>query len=199
MRSRAMGRPRAILVQGESVQPAAGEPSVRLTLVQALPKGDKMEQIVQKGTETGVSLFVPVRSERVVVEYTGQKAESRLDRWQRIAHEAAKQARRGRRPRIAAIASLAEAVRTRAREESTLVLWEGASLPIKEVLREIARAGGERAVTLVVGPEGGFSEAEARAMEAAGGRLVSLGPRILRTETAGPVAAALALYELETE
>lgn len=201
----------SVTVRGFSVGAAPGEPRTALTLVQALPKGDKMDEIVQKGTETGVSLFVPAVSERVIVEYTGGKEERRLERWRRIAHEAAKQARRGKVPRVAPITQLVDSVRSCASKGPVLVLWEGASRPIKSELRRIAEEtdrnasrdlppDGERpGLALVVGPEGGFSEDEAREMERLGGRLVTLGPRILRTETAGPVAAAIVLYELEMD
>lgn len=186
----------AIGVEGAVVRPAAGEPDVFVKLIQALPKGEKMDVIVQKGTEIGVSRFVPVLSERVVVEYTVEKAQRRKERWQRIAREAAKQARRGRRPEVDSVVGLLEAVGACAGEEEIIVLWEGASASFKSVLQEVKARGAAR-IAVVVGPEGGFSEREAREMERLGGRLATLGPRILRTETAGPVACALVLYELE--
>lgn len=191
------GRDRlTVRIVGATARHSRGEPGVHVTLIQALPKGDKMDVIVQKGTETGVSRFVPVVSERVVVEYTGEKSERRRARWQRIAHEAAKQSRRGRRPVVEGVVDLLEAVEASAKEAALFVLWEGSTAPIKSALQQLA--GSERSrVSLVVGPEGGFSEREAHEMERRGGRLVSLGPRILRTETAGPVACALVLYELD--
>src|SRR5690606_37789281 len=141
----------SVRVEGSVVRPAAGEPRVAVTLIQALPKGDKMDTIVQKGTETGVARFVPARSERVVVEYTGAKAEQRRARWQKIANEAAKQARRGRRPVVEPVAELLDAVAAR-RGEEVLVLWEQAETPLKSVLREL-RSRGSRRVALVVGAE----------------------------------------------
>lgn len=216
----------SVVVRGDTLVPAPGEPRFGLTLVQALPKGDKMDHIVQKGTETGVTHFVPVVSERVVVEYSERKIQARLERWRRIAQEAAKQAKRGRRPSVAPVTKLGAALEAASLQGPVLVLWEGATRPIKEALRVIEKeqlglgkpsprelnqrelgesnpgeretGSGSPTLTLVIGPEGGFSQDEAQMMEALGGRLVSLGPRILRTETAGPVAAALTLYQLET-
>lgn len=215
------GKAPRVTVRGFSIRVATGEPQTVLTLVQALPKGDKMDEIVQKGTEVGISRFVPAISRRVIVDYAKGKAERRRERWRRIAYEAAKQARRGIRPEVAPIAPLADAVRSCAAMGPVLILWEGASRPIKAELQRVgAEMAGLRAdrddrgaftsrmdlgekerpaLTLVVGPEGGFAEEEAREMERLGGRLVSLGPRILRTETAGPVAATMVLYELELD
>jgi len=186
----------ALRVRGSSIRPSSGEPKIHVTLIQALAKGEKMDLVIQKGTEVGVSCFLPVLSERVVIDCSPDKLGRRRERWERIAQEAAKQARRGRRPKVEEVGSLVQAVSDSAREGPVLVLWEGAEKPIKSVLKELATSFVER-IALVVGPEGGFSEREARQMEDLGGRLVSLGPRILRTETAGPVAGALVLYELE--
>lgn len=188
-------KPPRFWVQGETIEPAAGEPPFRVCLVQALPKGDKMDLVVQKGTEVGITHFAPALSERVVVEYDPRKAEARRARWQRIAQEAAKQGGRGRRPQVAAIRPVLQCL-VDLKDELILVLWEQAETPIKKVLREENRQG-IGGVALVVGPEGGFSAREVEAMEALGARAVSLGPRILRTETAGPVAAAIVLYEWE--
>lgn len=191
----AQGKSPRFWVHGDKISPAAGEPPFRLQLVQALPKGDKMDLVVQKGTEVGVTRFAPALSERVVVEYNRQKAEARRARWQRIAKESAKQAGRGKCPYVAEIRPIDECLADR-KDEPVLILWERATTPIKAVLAELGpkRPSG---ITLVIGPEGGLSEREVCAMEALGGLCVSIGPRILRTETAGLIAAAMILYEWE--
>ncbi|MBI4492538.1 MAG: 16S rRNA (uracil(1498)-N(3))-methyltransferase [Chloroflexi bacterium] len=172
-------------------RPAWGEPTTHVTLYQALVPREKLELVLQKGTEIGVSAFVPVATERSLAR--GPLSPERLERWRAIVREAAEQARRGRVPELAQALPLPQALAAADRAALGLFAWERSARPLAEVLhagRPLARA-----VHLWVGPEGGFSEAEARQAEAAGLVSVSLGPRILRTETAGLVLAALVLFE----
>jgi 16S rRNA (uracil1498-N3)-methyltransferase len=156
-----------------------------LRLLQALPKGDKFELVLQKGTELGVTIFQPLRSGR-----TEARAESgRQSRWERIVSEAARQSRRPLRPSLEPVRPLAEALATVA-EPLRLVLWEASARPLAEVLPAEPPAG----VALLVGPEGGFAADEVAAVEAAGFVAVHLGPRILRTETAGLAVSAVLQY-----
>lgn len=177
------------------------EPDLFVHLVQGIPKGDKLEYVLQKGTEVGVSAFWPVWTERVLVLFGGDKAEARRARWQRIAAEAAKQSRRAILPAVSAPAGLFDVARElREGGVELLVLWERATTPLREALRSLGRRGARDArpaVALVVGPEGGLTPQEVEGLEALGARCATLGPRILRSETAGPVAAALVLYEFE--
>jgi 16S rRNA (uracil1498-N3)-methyltransferase len=160
-------------------------PACAITLLQAPPRGERMDLIVQKTTELGVARIVPVHSERVQVRPSAHQRA----RWQIIAQEAARQSGRAEVPEIGDFADLEAALaKTAALAGARYVLWEGEqsqSLPT-------ALATGPRAVVLLVGPEGGFSEAEVACVGRAGFVAASLGPRILRAETAAIVAVALA-------
>ena len=181
----------AARVTGEDA--AGGEPDVTVVLVQGLGKGDKMDFVVQKATEIGVKGIVPLVTERVVVKLTEAKARRRRERWQKIAVEAAQQSMRLAVPEVAPVQRLNEFLRSLPPETTAFFLWEEEhTRTLKEELRAREQAG---AVYLLVGPEGGFTSREAAAARAAGAVPVSLGPRLLRTETAGVVAAALVLYE----
>lgn len=183
--------PRMIATASESYL-SVGEPPFDVTLIQALPKGEKMDQIVQKATEVGVTRIRPVFSDRVIVRYPGERAKRRLQRWRKIVFEAAKQSGRGRVPEIDAPSDLRFAVEAELAANASIVMfWEASSTPLKQVVSEI-----QGPIALIVGPEGGFTEREVEGVLALGGREASLGPRILRTETAGPVACALLLYAL---
>jgi len=170
--------------------PAGGEAPFHLTLFQGLPKGHKLDEIIQKGTEVGISAFVPFQSSRAVATVRG-KEDKKRERWQRIAYEAAKQSKRGIIPLVGTpLTSLSAVLDRFADYDLILLAYEGEREgSLKQIL---AGAGPERPerIALIVGPEGGFSPEEAAACTAAGAVSVSLGIRILRTETAGVVMAA---------
>ncbi|GAW93448.1 16S rRNA (uracil(1498)-N(3))-methyltransferase [Calderihabitans maritimus] len=179
-------------------EPCSTEPPVRVVLVQGIGKGNKLDLVIQKGTELGVARFYPLQSERTVVKLAAEKAEDRRKRWQRIALEAAKQSRRAIVPEVEPVLPLPEILRQIPEACLKLVLWEEeTSRGLKEAMRDFkvnyGRVPGE--VFLFVGPEGGFSLDEVQQMKESGVIPVSLGPRILRTETAGLVAATVVLYE----
>jgi 16S rRNA (uracil1498-N3)-methyltransferase len=166
---------------------AAGEPRVHLTLYQALLKGEKFDFVLQKGTEVGVSRFVPLLTERCVVQT------ARPDRWKKIIREAAEQSRRGKLPELVERPlRLSEALDRLEKGQRTFMAWEEEAAWSFHQL-----PGGLTELAILIGPEGGFSKNEAAQALAAGVQTVSLGKRILRAETAGPIAAALALYQLE--
>ncbi|HWI55367.1 MAG TPA: 16S rRNA (uracil(1498)-N(3))-methyltransferase [Desulfobacteria bacterium] len=170
------------------------EPPVKVTLYQGLPKGDKMELIIQKSTEIGVSRIVPMICERTVVKLDDKKASERRVRWQRVAEEAAKQSRRTAVPEVAEPIRFDMVARELKDEALAIMPWEEQkSGSIKHLLQSSL---GKRDVAILIGPEGGFSPKEAEKAKEAGIQLVTLGPRIMRTETAGIVTAALVLYEL---
>lgn len=173
-----------------SQRPAPGEPATRVTLYQALVPREKFELVLQKGTEVGVSAFVPVVTERSLVREPLKS--TRLERSQSILREAAEQSRRGRVPALAQAATLAETLAAPDADALNLFAWERATPSLSQALGGSLQRGAR--VNLWIGPEGGFSEAEADRATASGCQLISLGPRILRTETAGPVLAALVLY-----
>jgi 16S rRNA (uracil1498-N3)-methyltransferase len=163
-----------------------------ITVVQAIPKSDKMDFIVQKCTELGVMRIVPVISDRTVVKLTPKKESSRRERWQRIACEAAKQCGRTVIPEISEVSPFRSALNGLESCELALIPWEGErTTRIGSVLKR-AKA---RSVAVYIGPEGGFSVDEVKMAVQCGVIPVSLGPRILRTETAGIVASTIILYE----
>ncbi|HLN65041.1 MAG TPA: 16S rRNA (uracil(1498)-N(3))-methyltransferase [Symbiobacteriaceae bacterium] len=176
-----------------SSTPAGGEPPVKITLFQGLAKGEKMETVIQHGTELGICAFVPVATARAVVKLEPKKAVERVERWQRIAREASEQSRRGAVPAVAPVASWKEATARVGQFDLALVPWEEGGEPLREVL---ASAPGARTVAVFIGPEGGLSPEEVALAKERGARPVTLGPRILRTETAGLAAAAAILYAL---
>ena len=178
---------------------AAGEPAVHITLYQAVLKGERFTWVLQKGTEVGVSRFVPLVCERNVV---GDLAaiEGRRVRWERIIREAAEQSGRARLPELMpaqlfrTVAKLIASEASRA-APSPLIAWEGErSASLRQALAGRNLGAGSR-IELFVGPEGGFTDHEIDLARRSGITSFSLGPRILRAETAGPVVAALILYE----
>lgn len=172
--------------------PCRREPPLPVVLYQGVAKGEKMDLVVQKATEIGVTTLVPVLTERVVVRLDAAKGEQRRERWQRIAREAAKQAGRGRVPLVEKLHTWPEAVaRAAAEGYPAVVLWEKAERGLKEFIAARPRPAG---VSLFIGPEGGLAEAEVELARQQGFAVARLGPRILRTETAGTVAAALFLF-----
>lgn len=173
----------AVRLRAEAESEAAELPA-ELVLYQGLPKGDKMEWIIQKAVELGAAAVVPVVTARSVVRLEG-KAERRRERWQRIADEAAGQCGRGILPQVAAPLTLGEAMPALSAQQA-IVLYEGGGRPLRELIAPDCRR-----LSLLVGPEGGFDPAEIDRLQAAGGRCATLGRRILRCETA-PVAALAA-------
>lgn len=175
--------------------PTAAEPSLRVTLYQGLPKGDKLEWIIQKAVELGAAEIVPVETARSIARLDGgagkkaEKAGKKRERWQKIAAEAAGQSGRGVIPPVTGPLRFAEAV-ARLAEEETIVFYEGGGEP----LRELAPAGPGR-LSVFIGPEGGFAPEEIEQLQNAGARVATLGKRILRCETA-PLAALAALMLL---
>ena len=167
------------------------EPPVRVTVYQGVPKADKLDLIVQKLTELGAARLTPVKLERCVVKLNARDGQKRLERLERIAREAAKQCNRGRAPAVDAPIGWAELLERLPKHELVLAPWEEAAG--RRMKDAFAEAPGARDIAVVIGPEGGMTPAEVAAMEAAGARTVTLGPRILRTETAAVTAAALAM------
>ncbi|MGE5485610.1 MAG: 16S rRNA (uracil(1498)-N(3))-methyltransferase [Ignavibacteriales bacterium] len=183
-------------VTGES--PEWPEPLCRVTLYQSLPKADKMDLVVQKCTEVGVKAIVPVLSERSVIrldgERTSARSAARVERWRRIARESAEQSGRRVIPRIEEITPLESC--HPAPGALFLIMWEAES-PDETGVRLKDALPSERSaadVAILVGPEGGLTADEVRRLVSRGAVSVSLGPRILRTETAGMIAAALVLH-----
>ena len=173
-------------------------PPLRLTLVQALAKGGRDEQAVETVTEVGAELVLPWQSERCVSVWQGAKQAKGRQRWQATALQAAKQARRARVPEGEEVRDTRELVdwvgKTIQNGGVVLVLHEEAGTPIStamESMRLPAPGAAPLVLAVVVGPEGGISPEETAALEAAGAMTVRLGPHVMRTASAGPVALAV--------
>jgi 16S rRNA (uracil1498-N3)-methyltransferase len=168
---------------------------VKVTLAQALPKGKCMDQIVRKSTELGVARVVPLETERCVSRLNGDKAEQRLQRWRKIAAEAAKQCSRMTIPEIKPLQTLPEFLLNGTARGLKLMLYEEEK---RVGLRHIL-SGDKKAdtVNLLVGAEGGFSPEEVENARRSGYTTVSMGPRILRTDTASLALLSVVMYELE--
>ncbi len=160
---------------------------VEVTLLQGVARGPKMDLIVRMGTELGLSAIVPVLTVRSVAD----PGPARLARWQRVAQEAARQCGRGDLPEIHPAADLATGLETLGPVDLFVIPWEEEVRPIGEAIAGTAFTS----AAVLIGPEGGLAPSEVAAARAAGGQTVSLGPLILRTETAGLVTAAMLLYE----
>ena len=171
---------------------SAGEPACKITLYQALLKGSSFEVVLQKCTEIGVSSFVPVVCDRCVAVSPGS---SRVDRWRKVILEAAQQSRRGKLALLHPAAQFQQACESAG--GVSVLLWEGEeSRGFKGVLRELLASGPPDEVNIFVGPEGGFTSEEVDIARGCGIAVAGMGHRILRAQTAGLVAAAIAFYEL---
>lgn len=170
---------------------APSEPVHRVTLLQGLPKAGKMELILQKGVELGAAAFVPLLCERCVVQ-PDKEFDKRLLRYRRVCEEAAKQSGRGVIPEVLPLVRLSAF--DPAPYDNVLVAYEDER---ETSLKSVLRAGVGRRIAVLIGPEGGFAKAEIERLGGLGAVSVSLGRRILRTETAGMALLAQLLYELE--
>lgn len=168
----------------------------RVYLFQGLPKADKMELIIQKAVELGVYKIIPVASNRCVVKLDDKKAKSKVRRWQQIAESAAKQSKRGIIPKVGEVMNFAQAVEFAGELDIKLIPYELAEGMdrTKEIINGL-RAG--QSVAVFIGPEGGFEEKEVACAMDAGIEPITLGRRILRTETAGFTVLAWIMYQLE--
>lgn len=167
----------------------------KITLFQGLPKGDKIDFILQKNTEIGVTKFVPVITERTIVKLSDKKAKKRLKRWAKIVKEASKQCMRIDIPKVKQPISFNKAVSYFKDYDLVLIPWEQEKkVSVRKTIENLDKSITNIAV--LIGPEGGFSVDEVELAKRFGAVPVTLGPRILRTETAGIVISSLLLYEL---
>ena len=182
----------------EDPKPSIGEPQIRVTLYQGIPKSSKMDLVIQKCVELGVYSIVPVVTARTVVDLSSPgKEQKKVARWQKIAEEAAKQSGRGIIPNVHEPVSY-DTVMDQVSDPIKLIPWEEErNTGLREALQSIDRAGD---ISILIGPEGGFEEAEVMKAKERGWKVVTLGPRILRTETAGmAVLSAIMFYMGEME
>ncbi|MCM1160179.1 MAG: 16S rRNA (uracil(1498)-N(3))-methyltransferase [Roseburia sp.] len=169
---------------------------VKISLFQGLPKSDKMEWIIQKAVELGVYEIIPVASKRAVVKLDEKKAKSKVARWQGISEAAAKQSKRAVVPQVTLPMSFREALAYCRDMDVKLIPYELAK-DMEQTRKAIAGIGKNQSVAVFIGPEGGFAEEEIKEAKAEGMLPVTLGKRILRTETAGMCVLAFLLYQLE--
>ena len=173
-----------------SVEPSKTEPSVKVTLYQAMPKSDKMELIIQKAVELGVSTIVPVQTRRCVSRPDAKSMKKKLERYNRIALEAAKQCGRGMIPQVLPMLDYAEAVEEMAKDQQAILFYENSTSSFRETLKNTRES-----LSVMVGAEGGFAEDEVELAQSRGIPSISLGSRILRCETAPLAAMAVIMYE----
>jgi 16S rRNA (uracil1498-N3)-methyltransferase len=166
-----------------------------ITLLQALPKGEKFDWIIHKSTELGVSKIIPVITQRTIVNILPSKLERRMERWNKIAIEAAKQSLRMDIPQIGELSTFDASLREVEKHHLSIIPWEQEKeLSIRKALKSID--GTVTKVAVFIGPEGGFSPEEVKKAKEMGAVSVSLGPRILRTETAAIAVCSILMYEL---
>jgi 16S rRNA (uracil1498-N3)-methyltransferase len=174
------------------------EPPLDITLLQGIPKGDKMDLIIQKCVELGVNRFIPVTTARSVVRFRDARdAAVKALRWRRIALEAAKQCDRGRIPVVEEPVGVEEALKLAGGCGLKLLPYEEETDgSLRSVLHDFVRSAAGNAAAIFIGPEGGFERSEAEEAVRSGFSSVKLGPRILRTETAGMAVTSILMYEL---
>ncbi|MDD3184295.1 MAG: 16S rRNA (uracil(1498)-N(3))-methyltransferase [Anaerostipes sp.] len=174
------------------------ELSTKLVLFQGIPKGDKMEFIIQKAVELGVSEIVPVAMKRCVVKLDAKKAAKKVTRWNAIAHSAAKQSKRGIIPEVSEVKSYTEAL-CYARELDEILVPYEEEKGIQYSKELVKQARNHKSIGIFIGPEGGFDGDEIQKVCEIGGKTLTLGKRILRTETAGMTMLSILMFELEEE
>ena len=180
--------PESVVLSVVSRCDSKAEPKTKVVLYQALPKFDKFEYIVQKSVELGVSKIVPVLTSRCISRPDEKTMAKKIERLQKIADEAAKQSGRGKLPEVSGLLSFKNAVKEMSGFELPLMFFEHGEIPLREYMED----GNGKTIAVFIGAEGGFSDDEAKFAEENGIHTVSLGPRILRCETA-PIAAVSAI------
>ena len=173
---------------------SATEPKISVTLFQGLPKGSKMELIIQKCVEIGIDEIVPVSTARAVVKLNEEKGAGKEKRWNKIAEEAAKQSGRGKIPKVTSPVSFKDAAEKAGEFDMAVMPYE---LHEKADFKAYLRSHSPKKIAVYIGPEGGFEESEAELAKEKGIYLVSLGKRILRTETAPLSVLSVLMYEYD--
>lgn len=187
--------PKRIICSVLDKHDSVSEPNIKVTLFQGLPKASKMEYIIQKTTELGINEIVPVKLSRCVVKIDSKKDEAKkLDRWQKISEAAAKQSGRGIVPEIKPIMALDEVISKSRDFDLFFVPYECEE---QKTLKEVLLSKKDiKTVGFVIGPEGGFDPSETEKLKNSGIPTITLGKRILRTETAGEAVLAMIMYEI---
>ena len=185
-----------VILNIEDIMGTSRELSAKITLFQGLPKGDKMEQIIQKTVELGVSEIVPVAMKRCVVKLDDKKAGKKIERWNGIALSAAKQSKRGIIPEVKDVMTFKEALKLASQMDACLVPYENAE-GIEGARKLVDSMKDKKSIGIFIGPEGGFDESEIELALENGAKTLTLGRRILRTETAGMTMLSILMFALE--
>lgn len=188
--------PDRILCELRFIKEAGVELPAKVYLFQGLPKADKMELIIQKAVELGVYQIIPVAAKRCVVKLDRKKADLKLMRWQGIAEAAAKQSKRAVIPQVSEVLSFEQAVKTASDMDVRFIPYELAE-GMEKTRKLISGLKPDQSIAVFIGPEGGFEEAEIQEALVNGITPVTLGKRILRTETAGMTVLSWIMYQLE--
>lgn len=170
------------------------EPTAKITLAQGLPKSDKMDFIIQKGTEIGVTTFLPFNSDRTIVQLNDHKEQKKIERWGKIAKEAAEQSHRSKIPNILPVSGYKDLLENINKSFSLIAYEKENSTTLFQAIEQFPDL---KEILLIIGPEGGFTDQEVELAKEQGAISISLGKRILRTETAGLVGAANILFYFE--
>lgn len=165
------------------------EPDVSVTIFQCMPKGDKLELVIQKAVELGVDKIVPVLSSRCVSRPDDKRAKKKNDRYNKISLSACEQSGRGKIVEVAQMIDFNTAVKQASDYDLCVLFYEGGGKPIREIVNS------QKNICVFIGPEGGFSDSEVEALKQSGAEIATLGKRILRTETA-PLAALISILLL---
>lgn len=187
-----------VFLKGLVVNEVRRESPLRIDLYQGLPKADKMELIIQKNVELGVASVTPVTTKRCVAKFSDDKdAKKKIERWQKIADEAAKQSKRMAKVNVQMPLKLAELVTKVAAYDLFLVAYElEAGKDLHTLLSDVNLKETDLNIGIFIGPEGGIEVSELEALKSAGAKSIGLGPRILRTETAGMTLVSILQYAL---
>lgn len=168
----------------------------KITLFQGYPKGDKMEQIVQKAVELGAYEIVPVMMHRCVVKLDDKKSAKKVERLNSIAESAAKQSKRGIIPKVREVMNLEQSLEYAKSLECVIIPYESAE-GMEYSRKVLAESAGKGSIGIFIGPEGGFETSEIEKLKGIGGNIISLGHRILRTETAGMTVLSILMWLME--
>ena len=182
----------SVTVDVISKKPCENEPDVFVTLYQALPKSDKMDFIVQKCVELGVSRIVPMLSARCVSRPDAKSLAKKRERWQKIALQAAMQSRRGIIPEVCPCVSFQNAAELTKENEQTIIFYEMGGAPVREIIENKPKTIG-----MFIGSEGGFEQSEVDRIIENGGQPATLGKRILRAETAPLAALSIIMFQTD--
>jgi len=190
--------PDEVIAKIIDMRASARELPSKIYLYQAIPKGDRFETVIEKCVELGVYKIIPVLTKRTIVKIDPKKEQKKTARWNAVSLSAAKQSKRSVIPCVAQPLSFAEALEAAAEQDVNLVPYENAE-GIGYTRKVIGDIRPGQSVGIFIGPEGGFEESEVRALEERGSRIVTLGHRILRTDTASMSILAMLMLHLEQE